>query len=57
MNPSATRPSQGSQDTGRFPLSVRTRNSGYQSTRAFGVPSNGSRRPTSRGEIRPPTPA
>ena len=31
--------------------------SGYQSNRAFDVPSNGSRRPTSRGEIRPPTPA
>lgn len=30
---------------------------GYQSNRAFDVPSNGSRRPTSRGEIRPPTPA
>ncbi len=55
---SAARPSQGCQDTGGFPLRRRERTtSGYQSTRAFDVPSNGSRRPTSRGEIRPPAPA
>lgn len=44
----------------RFPPSpapLERATSGYQSNRAFDVPSNGSRRPTSRGEIRPPAPA
>ena len=55
FRPSAARPSQGCQDTGGFPLRRRERTTlGYQSARAFDVPSNGSRRPTSRGEIRPP---
>lgn len=60
---SATRPSQGSQDTGGFPLRTAYRRElavptlGYQSDRAFDVPSNGSRRLKCREEIRPPAPA